>query len=165
MGHRQRRRSRSKYSQDGSPSRIPGHRAPPSYRRQPDPETLPHANLRTQHRGCQVPLLVLPHEAAQGQEVQRRDRLPERHPREATPQGQELWHLDPLRLRSGTHNMYKEYREMSRTDAAEALYQDMAARHRARFRSIHILKVVEITNQNDVKRPYIKQLISKNLKF
>merc|ERR1711939_544172 len=67
--------------------------------------------------------------------------------------------------RSGTHNMYKEYHEMSRTDAAEALYQDMAARHRARFRSIHILKVVEITNQNDVKRPYIKQLISKNLKF
>jgi large subunit ribosomal protein L18Ae len=40
--------------------------------------------------------------------------------------------------RSGTHNMYKEYREMSRTDAVEALYQDMAARHRARFRSIHV---------------------------
>lgn len=27
---------------------------------------------------------------------------------------------------------------MSRTDAVEALYQDMAARHRARFRSIHV---------------------------
>ncbi|OAP58612.1 60S ribosomal protein L20-B [Fonsecaea erecta] len=67
--------------------------------------------------------------------------------------------------RSGTHNMYKEYREMSRTDAVEALYQDMAARHRARFRSIHILKVVEIQNPNDVKRPYIKQLITRNLKF
>lgn len=40
--------------------------------------------------------------------------------------------------RSGTHNMYKEYREMSRTDAVEALYQDMAARHRARFRSVHV---------------------------
>ena len=40
--------------------------------------------------------------------------------------------------RSGTHNMYKEYREMSRTDAVEALYSDMAARHRARFRSIHV---------------------------
>jgi len=40
--------------------------------------------------------------------------------------------------RSGTHNMYKEYREMSRTDAVEALYKDMAARHRARFRSIHV---------------------------
>jgi len=34
--------------------------------------------------------------------------------------------------------MYKEYREMSRTDAVEALYKDMAARHRARFRSIHV---------------------------
>lgn len=40
--------------------------------------------------------------------------------------------------RSGTHNMYKEYRELTRTDAVEALYQDMAARHRARFRSVHV---------------------------
>ncbi|KAI9686841.1 MAG: 60S ribosomal protein L20 [Bathelium mastoideum] len=67
--------------------------------------------------------------------------------------------------RSGTHNMYKEYREMSRTDAVHALYQDMAARHRARFRTIHILKVVEIEETENVKRPYIKQLLSKNLKF
>lgn len=76
---------------------------------------------------------------------------------------------------------------MSRTDAVEALYQDMAARHRARFRSIHvryshhssftnlfpsltypshqILKVVEIEKTSDVKRPYLKQLLTKNLKF
>ncbi|KAL6713785.1 60S ribosomal protein L20B [Lecanora helva] len=67
--------------------------------------------------------------------------------------------------RSGTHNMYKEYREMSRTEAVDALYQDMAARHRARFRSIHILKVVEIERTDDVKRPYIKQLLTKDLKF
>ena len=40
--------------------------------------------------------------------------------------------------RSGTHNMYKEFREMSRVDAVEALYQDMAARHRARFGSIAV---------------------------
>lgn len=67
--------------------------------------------------------------------------------------------------RSGTHNMYKEYREMSRTDAVEALYQDMAARHRSRFRSIHVLKVVELEKTDDVKRPYIKQLLAKDLKF
>jgi len=67
--------------------------------------------------------------------------------------------------RSGTHNMYKEYRELSRTDAVQALYQDMAARHRARFRSIHILKVVEIEKTADIRRPYIKQLLTKNLKF
>lgn len=67
--------------------------------------------------------------------------------------------------RSGTHNMYKEFREMSRCEAVEALYQDMAARHRARFGSIHILKVVEVENKDSVRRPYIKQLLSKNLKF
>ncbi|KAL9620431.1 MAG: hypothetical protein Q9160_005016 [Pyrenula sp. 1 TL-2023] len=67
--------------------------------------------------------------------------------------------------RSGTHNMYKEYREMSRTDAVERLYQDMAARHRARFGSIHIIKVVEIENTDQIRRPYIKQLLTKDLKF
>jgi len=87
--------------------------------------------------------------------------------------------------RSGTHNMYKEYREMSRTDAVESLYQDMAARHRARFRSIQvndscshswfaivltlsftqILKVVEVEKTADIRRPYIKQLVTKGLKF
>ncbi|KAJ5374150.1 Ribosomal L18ae protein family [Penicillium concentricum] len=67
--------------------------------------------------------------------------------------------------RSGTHNMYKEFREMSRTEAVEALYQDMAARHRSRFGSIHILKVVEIENNDSIRRPYIKQLLQKDLKF
>ncbi|KIP09725.1 hypothetical protein PHLGIDRAFT_28839 [Phlebiopsis gigantea 11061_1 CR5-6] len=67
--------------------------------------------------------------------------------------------------RSGTHNMYKEFRELSRTDAVKALYQDMAARHRARFRSIHILRVVEIEKTDDIRRPYIRQLLTPNLKF
>ncbi|KAI9892142.1 MAG: 60S ribosomal protein L20 [Vezdaea aestivalis] len=67
--------------------------------------------------------------------------------------------------RSGTHNMYKEYREMSRTDAVQSLYNDMAARHRARFRSIHILRVVELEKTTDIRRPYIKQLLQKKLSF
>ncbi|KFA74102.1 hypothetical protein S40288_03814 [Stachybotrys chartarum IBT 40288] len=67
--------------------------------------------------------------------------------------------------RSGTHNMYKEYRDLSRVDAVESLYSDMAARHRARFRSIHILRVVEIEKTEDIKRPYIRQLIAKDLSF
>ncbi|KAH7138552.1 ribosomal L18ae/LX protein domain-containing protein [Dendryphion nanum] len=67
--------------------------------------------------------------------------------------------------RSGTHNMYKEYRELSRVDAVHALYQDMAARHRARFRSIHILKVVEVEKTTDIRRPYLKQLLERKLKF
>ncbi|EPZ32213.1 ribosomal protein L18ae [Rozella allomycis CSF55] len=66
--------------------------------------------------------------------------------------------------RTGTHNMYKEYREMSRVDAVHSCYQDMASRHRARFRSIQIIKVEEIAN-SDVRRPYIKQLLEPGLKF
>jgi len=66
--------------------------------------------------------------------------------------------------RSGTHNMYKEYRELSRTDAVAACYQDMAARHRARFSSIQIIKVAEVKSA-DVRRPYIKQLLEPKLKF
>jgi large subunit ribosomal protein L18Ae len=53
--------------------------------------------------------------------------------------------------RSGTHNMYKEYRETSRTAAVEALYADMAARHRARFRSIHV-RFPSILNRLPVPR-------------
>jgi len=87
--------------------------------------------------------------------------------------------------RSGTHNMYKEFRELSRADAVKSLYQDMAARHRARFRSVHvrltvsffwentdrhgltfqILRVVEIAKSEDVRRPYIKQLLTPALRF
>ena len=47
--------------------------------------------------------------------------------------------------RSGTHNMYKEFRELSRADAVRSLYQDMAARHRARFRSIHVRSCFSVT--------------------
>ncbi|PAV19113.1 60S ribosomal L18A [Pyrrhoderma noxium] len=67
--------------------------------------------------------------------------------------------------RSGTHNMYKEFRELSRADAVHSLYQDMAARHRARFRSIHIIRVVELEKADDVRRPYIKQLLERKLRF
>ena len=89
--------------------------------------------------------------------------------------------------RSGTHNMYKEFRELTRANAVKSLYQDMAARHRARFRSIHvrtsiffffrvaylsgdhtlmqILRVVEIEKTEDIRRPYIKQLLEPNLRF
>ncbi|KAF8526574.1 ribosomal L18ae/LX protein domain-containing protein [Hysterangium stoloniferum] len=67
--------------------------------------------------------------------------------------------------RSGTHNMYKEFRELTRADAVRSMYQDMAARHRARFRSIHILRVVEVEKTADVRRPYIKQLLVPGLRF
>ena len=41
--------------------------------------------------------------------------------------------------RSGTHNMYKEYRDVSLCGAVEQMYLELAGRHRARFRSIQIV--------------------------
>lgn len=67
--------------------------------------------------------------------------------------------------RSGTHNMVKEFRALSRAEAVEAMYQDMAARHRSRFRNVQILRVAEIEKTEDVRRPYIKQLLTPNLRF
>lgn len=45
--------------------------------------------------------------------------------------------------------MYKEYRELSRADAVKALYQDMAARHRARFRSIQVSFLYRIDSRKN----------------
>ncbi|RKO96405.1 hypothetical protein CXG81DRAFT_23729 [Caulochytrium protostelioides] len=66
--------------------------------------------------------------------------------------------------RSGTHNMYKEYRELSRVAAVAKCYQDMSGRHRAKFSNIHIIKVAEVKDA-DVRRPYIRQILEKDLKF
>lgn len=61
--------------------------------------------------------------------------------------------------------MVKEFRALSRAEAVESMYQDMAARHRARFRNVQILRVAEIEKKEDVRRPYIKQLLEPGLKF
>ncbi|ORX59715.1 60S ribosomal protein L18ae [Hesseltinella vesiculosa] len=66
--------------------------------------------------------------------------------------------------RSGTHNMYKEYRGMSRVEAVTTCYQDMAARHRARFGSVQIIRVAEVAVA-DIRRQYIKQLVTPKLAF
>ena len=61
--------------------------------------------------------------------------------------------------------MVKEFRALSRAEAVEAMYQDMAARHRARFRNVQILRVAEVEKKDDIRRPYIKQLLEPHLKF
>ena len=43
--------------------------------------------------------------------------------------------------RSGSHNMYREYRDTQTAGAVTQCYRDMGARHRARPGSIQILKV------------------------
>src|SRR5271170_3388533 len=66
--------------------------------------------------------------------------------------------------RSGTHNMYKEYRATSRADAISSCYNEMAARHRARYGSIHIVKMAELKTQ-DVRRSHMRQFFDSKIKF
>ncbi|DAA25149.1 TPA: ribosomal protein L18a-like [Bos taurus] len=46
--------------------------------------------------------------------------------------------------RSGTHNMDREYRDLTTAGAVTQCYRDMGARHRARAHLIQIMKVEEI---------------------
>lgn len=46
--------------------------------------------------------------------------------------------------RSGTHNMYREYRDLTTAGAITQLYRDMGSKHRARSHSIQVMKVQEI---------------------
>jgi len=66
--------------------------------------------------------------------------------------------------RSGTHNMYREYREMSVVKAVTACYRDMGARHRARATSIQIIRV-ETVAANKCRRPQVKQFHNGKLRF
>jgi len=66
--------------------------------------------------------------------------------------------------RSGTHNMYREYRDLKLTGAVDQLYSEMAGRHRARPRSIQIIRTATVADK-DVKRPATLQYIKADLKF
>ena len=59
--------------------------------------------------------------------------------------------------RSGIHNMYKEYRDLSCGAAVTQLYREMAARHRARGSSIHVIDVSEIA-ASACRRPHMKAM-------
>ncbi|XP_011494448.1 PREDICTED: 60S ribosomal protein L18a-like [Ceratosolen solmsi marchali] len=66
--------------------------------------------------------------------------------------------------RSGTHNMYREYRDLSVSGAVTQCYRDMGARHRARAHSIQIIKV-EIVKAANCRRPQVKQFHDSKIHF
>merc|ERR1719263_1956821 len=63
-----------------------------------------------------------------------------------------------------THNMYKEYRDVTLAGAVSLMYQELSSRYRARFRSIQILKTAQVGSK-DVKREQIRQFLDSKLKF
>merc|ERR1711887_340567 len=66
--------------------------------------------------------------------------------------------------RSGTHNMYREYRDLSVSAAVTACYRDMGARHRARAHAIQIIRV-EPVEASKTRRPLVKQMHDSKIKF
>jgi large subunit ribosomal protein L18Ae len=66
--------------------------------------------------------------------------------------------------RSGTHNMYKEFRDLTLTGAVGQLYQDMAGRHRALPGNIHIIKTTTVADA-DVRSENLKQYIKPKCKY
>ncbi|KAG8460699.1 hypothetical protein KFE25_011474 [Diacronema lutheri] len=66
--------------------------------------------------------------------------------------------------RTGTHNMYKEYRECSINSAIQAVYNDLAGRNRARPRGIQIIRTVEVKPAS-CKRVNVTQFHDSKIKF
>ena len=66
--------------------------------------------------------------------------------------------------RSGTHNMYREYRDTSLCGAIGTMYDDMAGRHRTRNKSIQIIKTATVATK-DCKRENVMQMHGADLKF
>nr|AGH70166.1 60S ribosomal protein L18a [Placozoa sp. H4] len=66
--------------------------------------------------------------------------------------------------RSGTHNMYKEFRDLTLGGAVTGLYREMGARHRARARSIQVMKVEPVI-ASKTRRQSIRQFHDSNIRF
>merc|ERR1711981_623961 len=66
--------------------------------------------------------------------------------------------------RSGTHNMYKEFRDVSLNGAINQLYTDMAGRHRARKRSVYVIKAEQV-RPKECKLTSTKAFHKDDLKF
>ncbi|KAL5013342.1 hypothetical protein ScPMuIL_007612 [Solemya velum] len=66
--------------------------------------------------------------------------------------------------RSGIHNMYREYRDLTSAGAVTQCYRDMGARHRARASSIQIIRVEEVA-ANKCRRPNVKQFHDSKIRF
>ncbi|WAR25178.1 RL18A-like protein [Mya arenaria] len=88
---------------------------------------------------------------------------------------QEIYEKKPLKIknvgiwlryvsRSGEHNMYREYRDLTAAGAVTQCYRDMGARHRARSSTIQIMRVEEVA-ANKTRRPNIKQFHDSKIRF
>merc|ERR1712183_649033 len=66
--------------------------------------------------------------------------------------------------RSGTHNMYREYRDLTASGAVTQCYRDMGAGHRARAHAIQIIRC-EVVEAGKCRRPLVTQMHDSKIKF
>ena len=66
--------------------------------------------------------------------------------------------------RTGTHNMYKEYRDVTINGAVGQMYQEMAGRHRGKAESVQIIKTA-ILEAKDCRRDHVTQWHDYKAKF
>merc|ERR1712129_158964 len=66
--------------------------------------------------------------------------------------------------RTNTHNMYKEFRDVTINGAVGKMYQEMAGRHRAQPGSIQIINTATLTAPQ-CRREHVKEMHNNKLKF
>merc|ERR1719482_2453879 len=66
--------------------------------------------------------------------------------------------------RTNTHNMYKEYRDVTVNGAVSQMYQEMAGRHRAQPGSIQIINTATVPAAQ-CRRDHVKEMHNNGLKF
>jgi large subunit ribosomal protein L18Ae len=67
--------------------------------------------------------------------------------------------------RTGIHNMYKEYRDISLNGAVSQLHMDMAGNHRASRDTISIIRTAVLNKKDDIRRPKSHLFRDNNLQF
>lgn len=66
--------------------------------------------------------------------------------------------------RSGTHNMYKEYRDLTLCGAIEQMYAELSSRHRVRKSSIQVVRTCTL-KASECKKPRTTQFHDSKLSF
>ncbi|PNH03955.1 60S ribosomal protein L18a, partial [Tetrabaena socialis] len=66
--------------------------------------------------------------------------------------------------RTGVHNMYKEYRDVTLNGCVSQMYQEMASRHRVRPSAIQLIKTATV-DYHSCKRANTKQFHNEKIQF
>lgn len=67
--------------------------------------------------------------------------------------------------RTGNHNMYKEYRDVSLNGAISQLHAEMAGNHRASPDTISIIKTAVLNTKDEIRRPRSDQFRDTKIRF